>query len=94
MRGPTWRVISIARSRLPRETVNDMSVMPSAPLDWAIVSTLMLASASGWKIAAATPGRSGTRTSVMRATSRSCAMPRTLRRISMGIWVSPSVGTR
>ena len=87
-------MISTARSRLSRETVNDMSVVPSAPLDWAIVSTLMLASASGWKIAAAIPGRSGTRVSVMRATSVSWAMPRTFLRISMGMCASPSLGKR
>jgi len=87
--GDTDSVISTARSRLPREIVNDRSVVPSAPLDCAIVSTLMLACASGSKMAAATPGRSGTRTSVMRATSVSWAIPRTFLRISIGICRSP-----
>ena len=39
---------------------------------WMIVSTLQLASASARKIAAATPGRSGTPVSVIRASSVEC----------------------
>ena len=76
-------------SVIERETVNDRSVVPSAPLDWAIVSTLILASARAWKMAAAMPGRSGTRISVIRATSVSWAMPRTFFRISMDIGALP-----
>ena len=46
------------------------------------MSTLMPASASGWKTDAATPGLSGTSTSVTLATLRSWARPRTLFRCS------------
>ncbi len=47
-----------------------MSVMPSVPMFCTIMSTLTPASASGPKTAAATPGRSGTFSSVTLASSR------------------------
>ena len=47
----------------------------SSETTWMIMSTLMLASASGPKIAAATPGLSATRRSVICASSRERAMP-------------------
>ena len=58
------------------------SVAPPWPMFWTIMSTLMPASASGAKTAAATPGWSGTSTSVTLATFRSWARPRTLFRCS------------
>lgn len=61
----------MARSRSALVTVKVRSVV-SPPWDTfcTIMSTLMLASDSGPKIAAATPGRSGTRVSVIFASSR------------------------
>ena len=68
------RTFSSTRSALPTSpdgTVKVMSVvLPSSETFWTIMSTLMPASASGEKIEAATPGRSGTRTSVILASSR------------------------
>ena len=61
----------MARSRSAFDTVKVRSVVPPPSATfWTIMSTLMLASAKGPKIAAATPGRSGTRFSVILASSR------------------------
>ena len=65
-----------------RGTVKHMSVVPPWLTFWTMMSTLMPASASGAKTAFATPGRSGTSTSVSLATLRSWARPRTLLRCS------------
>ena len=54
-----------------------MSVRPSAPMFCTIMSTLTPASASGPKIAAAMPGRSGTPITVIFASSREWATPLT-----------------
>src|SRR5436190_15475972 len=64
-----WRT-STARSRSARETVKVRSVLPSAEIFCTIMSTLIALSASGPKIAAATPGRSATRCTVIFASSR------------------------
>ena len=54
----------------PDGTVKVMSVnLPSSEMFWTIMSTLMLASASGPKMPAATPGRSATRRSEIWASS-------------------------
>ena len=69
---------STARARSVRGTVKVMSVeLPSSETFCTIMSTLMLASASGPKIAAATPGRSGTWVTVILASSFAKAMPLT-----------------
>jgi hypothetical protein len=47
-----------------------MSVVPSAPTFWTIMSTFTLAAESGPNTAAAMPGWSGTRRSVTFASSR------------------------
>src|SRR5438309_563361 len=65
------------------ETVNDMSVIPSWLAVCTMTSAAMSASASGAKMAAAIPGRSGTPTTERRATCSSCAIPRTRFRSSM-----------
>ncbi len=85
-RKPSSRTIG-SRTRFafassPRGTVKLMSVAPPWPTFWTIMSTLMPCSASGAKTARATPGRSGTATSVTLATFRSWAIPRTLLRCS------------
>src|SRR5205814_5692276 len=72
-----WRT-STARSRSARETVKVRSVLPSAEIFCTIMSTLIALSASGPKIAAATPGRSATRWTVIFASSRPQAMPLTI----------------
>src|ERR1700674_1959540 len=70
--------------RLPADdTVNDMSVTPSWLAVCTITSAAMSASASGAKMAAAMPGRSGTPTTESRATCSSWAIPRTRFRSSM-----------
>ena len=71
-----------ARASSTRGIVNDRSVAPPWPTFWTIMSTLMPASASGSNTLRATPGLSGTSTSVILATFRSCASPRTLLRCS------------
>ena len=65
-RGPSRRSV--------RGTVNDMcaSAPSSSGSSWMIMSTLMFASASAVKIRPATPGWSGTPSSVIRASSREC----------------------
>ena len=69
---------STARARSARGTVKVMSVeLPSSETFCTIMSTLMLAPASGPKIAAATPGRSATRVTVILASSLEKAMPLT-----------------
>ncbi len=78
-RKPSSRTIG-SRTRLafassPRGTVKLMSVAPPWPTFWTIMSTLIPCSASGAKTARATPGRSGTATSVTFATFRSWAIP-------------------
>ena len=65
-----------------RGIVNDRSVAPPWLTFWTIMSTLMPASASGSNTLRATPGLSGTSTSVILATFRSWARPRTLFRCS------------
>jgi hypothetical protein len=62
-----------------RRTVKVMSVVAwSSDTTWMIMSTLMLASASGPKMVAATPGLSATRRRVIWASSRENAMPVTI----------------
>ena len=56
-----------------------MSVRPSAPMFCTIMSTLTPAAASGPNSAAATPGRSGTPSTVIFASSRENATPLTTR---------------
>ena len=58
--------------------------MPSVDTFCTMTSTEIPASASGSKIAAATPGRSGTPITVILATLDSCATPRTRLRSSIG----------
>ena len=66
----------MARSYSAAGTVKVMSVVVASPeTTWMIMSTLMLASASGTKIAAATPGLSATSRKVICASSREKAMP-------------------
>src|SRR5437870_33301 len=60
-----------ALSKSPRDTVKVRSVVPSALAFWMIMSTTMLARAIGPKTRAASPGRSGTRSTVSLASSRS-----------------------
>src|SRR5213594_247149 len=60
-----------ACSKSPRGTVKVRSVVPSALAFWMIMSTTMLARAIGPKTRAARPGRSGTRSTVSLASSRS-----------------------
>src|SRR6266571_1441873 len=60
-----------ACSKSPRGTVKVRSVVPSALAFWMIMSTTMLARAIGPKTRAASPGRSGTRSTVSLASSRS-----------------------
>src|SRR5438552_3300888 len=60
-----------AWSKSPRDTVKVRSVVPSALAFWMIMSTTMLARAIGPKTRAASPGRSGTRSTVSLASSRS-----------------------
>ena len=69
---PPWIAASAAwaRGRSVLLMVKVMSVVPSAPMFCTIMSTLTLSSASLPKIAAATPGRSGTRRRVIFASSR------------------------
>ena len=67
----------------PRETVKVRSVSFSTLAFWTMVSTETPASASGVKMVAAMPGRSGTPRTVILATSRSWATPRTLLPFSM-----------
>ena len=62
--------MACVRARSARPTVNVMSVSPSADTFCTIMSTFTLAAESGPKIAAATPGRSGTCRSVIFASSR------------------------
>ena len=85
-RAPSLRAtgsrIRRAFGRSVRVTVKLMSVVPPWLTFWTITSTLTPASASGAKIACATPGRSGTSTIVTFATFRSWARPRTLFRCS------------
>src|SRR6266566_133223 len=66
-----------ACSKSPRGTVKVRSVVPSALAFWMIMSTTMLARAIGPKTRAASPGRSGTRSTVSLASSRSYATPAT-----------------
>src|SRR5213078_968637 len=66
-----------AVSKSPRDTVKVKSVVPSALAFWMIMSTTMLARAIGPKTRAASPGRSGTRSTVSLASSRSYATPAT-----------------
>ena len=58
-------------------SVNETSVRPVPPVDTfcTIMSMLISASASAWKIAAAWPGLSGTSTTVTFTSERSCATP-------------------
>ena len=57
-------------------TVKVTSVSPlSRPTFWMIMSTLMLARASGSNISATEPGRSGTRVRMIFASFLSCAIP-------------------
>src|SRR5947208_5867004 len=60
-----------ALSKSPRDTVKVKSVVPSALAFWMIMSTTMLARAIGPKTRAASPGRSGTRSTVSLASSGS-----------------------
>src|SRR5213593_21147 len=60
-----------ALSKSPRDTVKVRPVVPSALAFWMIMSTTMLARAIGPKTRAASPGRSGTRSTVSLASSRS-----------------------
>src|SRR5437870_6996003 len=62
---------ALAWSKSPRGTVKVRSVVPSALAFWMIMSTTMLARAMGPKTRAARPGRSGTRSTVSLASSRS-----------------------
>ncbi len=57
--------------------VNDTSVRPVCAADtfWTIMSMLTPARATSWKMAAALPGTSGTPTTVILASLRSCATP-------------------
>ena len=66
----------MARAYSAAGTVKVMSVVVVSPdTTWMIMSTLMLASASGMKIAAATPGLSATSRKVIWASSFEKAMP-------------------
>src|SRR5437773_1926957 len=62
---------ALAWSKSPRGTVKVRSVVPSALAFWMIMSTTMLARAIGPKTRAASPGRSGTRSTVSLASSGS-----------------------
>ena len=63
-------ISAIERSKSAVGTVKVMSVVrPSSEMFWTIMSTLMPASASGPKTAAATPGLSSTPRSVILASS-------------------------
>ncbi len=69
---PARTLSSAARARSTSSTPQEkvMSVVPSVPMFCTIMSTLIPPSASGPKIEAATPGRSGTLTRVTLASSR------------------------
>ncbi len=71
--------LTIARVffKSPLGTVNVRSVWPSMLVFWMIISTTMLAAATGWNRCNATPGRSGTRVMVTRASLRLRATPET-----------------
>ena len=67
---------ALVRSRSACGTVNVTSVSVSArPTFWMIMSTLMFASASGPKISATAPGRSGTAVRMTLASFLSAAIP-------------------
>ena len=75
--------IGVAAARSLASSVNVRSVSRSTLAFWTIVSTEMWRSASGSKMLAAMPGRSGTPRSVTLAIRGSWAMPRTLLNCSM-----------
>ena len=64
-----------ARCRSARGRVNEMSVEPSRPMFWTIMSTTMFCLASPPKTWLAMPGRSGTRRMESLAWPRSCVTP-------------------
>ena len=69
------------------------SVCPERPMFCTMTSTEMPALPSGSKIAAATPGRSATPSTVILATLVSCAIPRTRCLSSIGTWATIIVPT-
>src|SRR2546421_275280 len=82
-----------AAFRSDSATENVRSVWPDRPMFCTMTSTEIPAAPSGSKIAAATPGRSRTPTTVIFATLVSCAIPRTRWRSSMGTWATIIVPT-
>src|SRR5512139_53120 len=79
----TGSTMDIALSKSVRAIVNVRSVTLLMLVFWTMVSILMLALARGSKMAAATPGWSGTPMTVILATLASWAIPLTLFLTSM-----------
>ena len=70
--------IGSAAARSVFGSVNEMSVVPCAETFWTIMSMFTPASASARKTRAATPGRSGTPSTVALASDVSCVTPETI----------------